>query len=1042
MRTTFSFDLQGANQATEDRKIQPGEHVEIINMRRPKAGALVKRTGLQRETIETFSTGATYTGPATALECANVELVRDSLDQLWVRNGDTAIYRGRHQRAWPTTTGLPQHLPSEGAQKPQGVLHDGLWWQFSCGKTAPTGIGNFGYQLTVIDPVTKVIVLDSGPILVGGVGGCAAIALDDGVRLFWFEDSSGSNRGRIYCDFFATVTATPVRTTYATVADAEITSIDCDLLSTDGRVMVAATSYKLGAGPPYATSKLWWSVLNTGTNLAADSDSVSTDTASFADHRTCNGVGILKKSNTEAYADDGFARLTYFRPLDGADQTELIRVRVDLSDLTLDAETVIKTYDNGFDQFEGQGVSGGYRSTPTEVYYATMIGMNEVYYSEDSAETPHGPSFSSAITHRITVPDVGVITVDTWARSACLASKPFKYGSDWYVLTHFNDGRAVQRGYWLRTAAGIPLVVLLDGYAASPLFGGGLDTDGVNGFEYKAYSGHHVTVAVSGDTLYAPLLTEFLSSRTFQPVLVSIDMAASYHSTATDIIPGGIPAVAGASDTLIELTPLHFPYEPIRNLEDDAPTTPLATVQMTYRYAFIDSAGRQYLSAPYPTQEFEFFNISGGDGSVPIALPCCRHTLTSNFEAGQLSILLYSSVPGGTTPYLQLVVANKATSDYAEVVIKPATFNAAGEILDTIGVSQGVLDQAAVPAFRLVTQGKDRVWGIGPDDSIWFSQRSRAGRGPEFSEALTTEWADGSGPITAIAPINGQDAIAVFRQDAVGIISGPGPNGIGGEAVFQVVTLPTKGGTDNPYGVVTGPLGVYYTRAADGRVALIPGVSPPVEIHQGMDDYSDYQPLASLHIESERLVRWFCADGDEGRILSLDDGWKGEGSPAGKWIMDRKSNGGWPLFVGVRLINGLPVVLLPGISDEIHLLTGYDGYDDELEPVLTKQTFGRMSPTGFQGEFDVLECQISSTLEGGDSIYTYTLQRDTGETEAHTDVTNTTADVKFWSGIDRTRDVRLTIEETDATGAGRKFDGVLFEINAYGRPQNPRRRIQ
>jgi hypothetical protein len=48
------IDLLGTNQSTQDRKIQPGEFVELINMRREKAGELVKRNGHTMRSISDF----------------------------------------------------------------------------------------------------------------------------------------------------------------------------------------------------------------------------------------------------------------------------------------------------------------------------------------------------------------------------------------------------------------------------------------------------------------------------------------------------------------------------------------------------------------------------------------------------------------------------------------------------------------------------------------------------------------------------------------------------------------------------------------------------------------------------------------------------------------------------------------------------------------------------------------------------------------------------------------------------------------------------
>jgi hypothetical protein len=1038
-RTQFAVDLLGANQSTHDRKLQPGEHTELINFRRSKAGKLEKRNGLVTETINTF-VNAPYTGPATAFECSNTRMVRDSADRIWALNGSSGYYRGQHQRAWPSTLNLPTKLPTEGARKTVGVYHNNQWWQFSVGRTAPGAATS--YQLTVIDPATGVTIFDSGTeapatIAAANLGGCVAISHATGVRFLYFQDDTGANRDTIFCHTFTGPTVTPVITTYATIAGTQLTSIDAHLMTSDGRVLVTATSFTLPGGAPFGIATLYWSTLNTTTNVATGSNTIVTNTSSVSDHRTCNGVGIMNYSGA-----NGFAYISYWRPQDSPRATQLVRVKITLATMASAGELLLGEFTGAIDGFVGYGLSGGWLDGTDENYVGTLVGSQEDYYVAAADEVPHGPQFTSAVTTRYLYNGSLVIPIRV-APSATLASKPFQVGEELFFLTHFNDPRGVQRGYWLRDENGIPLVCLLDGSAASPMFGGGLLQGGTNGYEYKSHSGHVVTPAVNGTTVYFPLLTEFLTSRSFQPVFASVDFAAEYYSTANDILPGGIPAYVSASDEAFELSPLHFPYEPIRNTELAAPTTALATCRMTYRYALIDSQGRQYLSAPYPTTVFNFFNIAGGNASIPLALPTLRHSLGGAWEQGKISILLYSSVNGGTDPYLQHVVANDPQQDFISLTVFPLQFSATGELLDTIGVSQGVLDQSALPAFRLVTQGKDRVWGVDPDDSIWFSQRSKAGRGPEFNEALSTSWPDGTGPITAIAPLPGQDALVVFRKDAIGIISGDGPDGLAINGSFKVATLPTKAGCTNPFGVVSGPLGVYYPRDADGRMALVAGLSPPVEIHQGMESYRSYVPVASLHVESERLVKWYCdIGGQDGEILNLDDNWKGDVSPAGKWILDRRSSAPFEEFVGARVIDGVPTVLLPGGASLIQLQAPDGNYSDGGAAVLTKQTTGRMSPTGFQNEFDVLEVQISSTRLDGDSTYTYTLTRDTGGTEVHTDITDTTADVKFWSAIDRTRDVRLTIEETSSTGAGREFDGVLFEIGAYGRPQNPRRRIQ
>jgi len=744
---------------------------------------------------------------------------------------------------------------------------------------------------------------------------------------------------------------------------------------------------------------------------------------------------------------DNLARLAYFRFKDTGDDVELARVAVNLTTLVDGAANVLQTLSlTAPPDAHGIGVTGSWLAdNGLEVYLSTYVQVYAVFSGANIDLDVNGGlnNVSSAVTYKhFFDPGTLIASTSDYARSATLAGKPFRVGGLWYAITHFDDFRNVQRAFWVRDEQGVPVANVLDGEACPVFHGGGLRQGSLSAFRYGRHSGHVVTPVVVGDVVFAPLLGEFLSSKTSQPVMAVLDFAATYHSTAPGIVPGGVPGIVTGADALGELAPLHAPYEPLV-VEDNSDTaTPIATIRWTYRYAWIDSAGNQRVSAPYPTAEIVFNEHTDPlNQGFQLRIPTCRHTLTPIIDAGKLSIILYATQDGGTDPSVQLVVGNDQRADYVVVTVRPLTFDATGERLDTIGVSQGVLDQGAVPGFRLVTQAKDRTWGVGPDDTIWFSQRSKAGRGPEFNEALTTEWPDGTGPIRAIAPLPDSDAVVVFRADAVGVITGPGPDGLALNGEFKVQTLPTSEGTAIPH-VATGPLGVYYQRAG-GRMALTTGSGPPVEIHHGMEDYRAFAVVAAMADRSDRAVKFWCDNGSgEGELLVIDDAHKTDGSPAGKWYRHRRSGTPWLVPAGVRLIAGAPFVLDPGTTSIEYWVTGVS-YDDDGEAVLRKLRTGRLAPAGFLGEFDAREVQVSSTPDegAGDSTYTYTLTNDKGVDEVHTDITDATADVKFWSGIDRTREVRLTIEETASTGAGRKFDGVAFEINAYGRFQNPHRRI-
>lgn len=1013
---TVAFNFSGVKTSTNDRYLQQGELVELVNYRRTVDNKLRKRLGFD-ETITSAFTGGTYLGPATEMQPAEVEIWRDSASQLWAKAASgAAYYRGTDFRCSPTWMQL-QDRSVHGASKPLGVLFNGDRWVFSMG--AVDGSGNAAYQLTVVsaDGVTK---LETAKITAIGIRSYAVCVTPAAVWLFYITGST-----TIVAHKFTSITTSPTITTVVTTAGRAYKSIDA-VYRTDAEVLIAATSFV--SGSPSNTCALDLVRLNqsAGVSAATGSDVVTVPTIN---NPCCTGVSILDMQDLPS----SNVHVTFWRSSATNAQAQLILAHTTISALGTITEDVLDTRalasSVGTTQFIG--VSAGYVESNGNLYIIAS-GLETAYPDPGITVPSHsgsGGHVASSVQRYQWGSGVGVFLGGNVAPDDYLASKPFKANGAWWFLSGFDGGTGVdaQRTFFLRNIGGTHIVCpVVDGEAPQFFFSTGYD-------DFSQYMPHLSSpMIVDSATVLLPLIQQGLTTATPAPCIATLDFAATYRSSASGIVCGGIPKLVGGADFLEELSPLLAPYDELSlpiPLGDGV--TELSANYLTYLYAFIDSRGRVRRSSPRPAVFYHFNNWTTPPSDVyTLTIPCNRHqsdmVRTSWIE-------IYGSAPGGTNLFLQHVIPNNPQATSTTLQISPRHWTATGERLYTTGAARGVLDNAPLPSARLATQWRERVWLAGtPDDSIWFSRELDPAVGPQFNEVLTLTWTAGTGPITAICPM-GFDALLVFRQDAIGLITGPGPDGLG-QGNYQVQTLSTKKGTTRP--VVEGPLGVYFENEADGRMALVSG-SSVTEISQGQEAYTGYVVAAAVHAQDARALLFACTNG---KILALDYAHPLPDQPAGTWI--RWESATLPPFVGAWAVDGAPVFVAAGLSAEASSWKQGSTSLDQGGAVLTSETTGAMSLAGFMGEFDVDHVTLSVTHLGGDSTYRYTLTHDWGS-ETHDDlIASTEDDVSFRANSAfHTRQVRLKREELTATGEGWSIDGVALEIRAYGRIKFTTRQI-
>jgi len=1016
--TTFTWNWGAPNQDRNDRYNQQGELTELKNCRYTEGGAVEKRLGQVSTAIDTF-VGGTYQGPATQLECADTLIWRDSADQLWCRDPDDAkaYFRGEDVRAFPRWFQVENRANRGGARKPFIVEKDGDLWRFDLGCYDNVALSD-AYQLTVVDPTTGTVKLETTIFAADGITGYTVVT--DGAGAVWFLYVTGG--AAILAQKFTSPTTPPVLTTYDTVSGAAFVSIDAVAYPGSPNIIVVANSSKSSGGD--RVTGIYRSYASTAGGVATASDFDTSTCAGGAAAEAGGGISILNWDMS-----DGFYHVVYWRNLasDPAYAELMLEKVTALTPATTVAVSLFAAtaiLDNLL-----VAVASGYvdEVTGNRVVYATaaqLFGSDDTYVSKNQLRV-----------WRFVYDGVSA-PLENLAFSASLASKPFKVGDRWFFLTHFDDDdnfgdatlnlqTGIQNGYFVRDEDGRIVCSVLDGEAGFAFFGT-LDDDGIQ--RGGIAENHLVTpVALSATEVCFPLLDAGIVRTRPGRTIATVDFAAVWFSSAPGILPSGIPKRVSQKDVLAEISPIHAPY--CHWTVSFTPGGTSISVYVTYLYKGTDSDGNVYRSAPYPVPIEPY--VFDPNGAAAFSLPTCRHVAGLTIE-----IELYGSVNGQLTPYLQDSVLNDPFADTVTLTTHPFLWKVGAEPLYTTG--GGLANIAPVPARLAWTQGSRTMLGGTPSGEVWPSREWQQGRGPEFNQTFNFDTNKfGVGELKAAIEIDANSS-ALFKASGIAIATGaPDGRGSGG---WVVQDLHVKKGCSNPAAVTRGPLGVYFPDHETGRMQLLEG-NVVRDIATGMVAYKAFVWTSAVDCPDEQLIRWTATNG---KRLELHYGYPPADATHGTWIL--AEGDGLVAAEGANLIGGAHVALTAGEAGVAYTFSPSPGvtdadFLDDGEEVLVDMVSSRMSPAGFMGEFDTDTTTVSSTWLGGVSTYEYSMIPARGAPEVHPDIASEDADVAFSTACFHQRDVRMRIRETSATGRGRRFDGVAILILAYGRITAPYRQI-
>lgn len=484
-------------------------------------------------------------------------------------------------------------------------------------------------------------------------------------------------------------------------------------------------------------------------------------------------------------------------------------------------------------------------------------------------------------------------------------------------------------------------------------------------------------------------------------------------------------------------------------------------------YRIVDANGSIWRSSPaigdILTSTMGFKSGSSGltgDNEQWIRIPTLRHLLPGT--TAQIELYM-----GSTDLELFKVFANDPTIDYFDYCPQfdcvgqvPAgsvldqtiedVIASVGPVRESLYTTGNALANDPPPAMRAVTVWRNRAIGV-CGTSIYPSQEFEDGYGIRWNDTLRVEWKEGTGDIIGIAAID-WNFCALFKQDAIGILEGAGPDGMGSGG-YIVRTLSTKKGCTVPKSIINGSDGCYFQDTTTQRLCIVTPQMAVDECTPGWFNTMYTTIRAALHVESLRQM-WFAT---ESTLVVIDYKHRTERCPYGQvYTWDLSSFTG--IVTGMAIVNGVPTLAFnDGTLAQYNDTIAYDetaavseGLEVKLrEPIEMKLKTGELQPFGLQGMGDICIVQML-----GEHIGPHTISFSTGSQFDPTGTT-VTADIEaapeqFGTrppNCQRVQSVWVQIAEVAMTeddghggtahvlNKGFKFNGLAMEVQSRGRAQ-------
>jgi hypothetical protein len=456
-----------------------------------------------------------------------------------------------------------------------------------------------------------------------------------------------------------------------------------------------------------------------------------------------------------------------------------------------------------------------------------VLGRSQIYISKSDA--PYS-------LRRAVVDNTGAISSNAiLLNQAALQSRPASYANKVYFAVSRNNsfaGPQPLRTYFLCSEDGVFVSkfgesssVFRDDGTGLPnlnLEGSSLAFMGAEAAELQPIGAAQIQVP----TLVKKFSSDFTQTNNYFDTTLGDNMHIS----------GGILKMYDG-DRVVEHNFLQIPDAPqLVTQGDGAVGALLQTGVYQYRcvYKWVDKWGQVHRSAPSPAL---IYTVPGATVSKPTI-----RLLTLPFtDKIDVELEVYRTTASGTLFFKKaLIFAEKILNDKSveSITFQDTTDNTSIQSTELLYTTGGVLDNLSAQSSTFVTTYKSRAFLILSDGFTLQYSKKRLQRSPvEFAEEFQINLDGKGGPATALAVLD--DHLVVFKQDAIFVLTGEGPNDLGEQDDFREPYLITSDcGCVDPNSVVVTPEGLMF-KSAKGIYILRRGftveyVGAPVERYNNL----------------------------------------------------------------------------------------------------------------------------------------------------------------------------------------------------------------
>lgn len=456
----------------------------------------------------------------------------------------------------------------------------------------------------------------------------------------------------------------------------------------------------------------------------------------------------------------------------------------------------------------------------------------------------------------------GAITNIGTLRSVGIASKPYYYNGNNFINLAFQS--VLQSTYFGIFLTYTPFTIISK---VSPDNGGGLRTNN---------TAAECTAISPGVFLWANLTKgRFISEDNTNFALLGVQGTLSdftninkFNSTTFSnnlLFVGGI--LQNYDGVTVNEQNFHVYSEGITAVQSvgAGQLTTDAEYQYQIVYAWTDNFGQIQYGTPSPTLTIQ---LTGGNNTVTLTIPTLRltakkgvviqvyRTLANGGDSGQPVFYVTTSLltpPDNITGLGGGGILNDTTVD--TVTFTDLAADTAIQTNQPIYTQGGILPNSAPPSCSMISLFQDRVilGGLEDPNSLWYSQTKSNNSSfntipAEFSFDNVISISEIGGPISALGLMD--QNLIIFKENAVFILAGSGPNNAGGGNQYSDAQLITQQvGCTNPNSVILFGQGIAFQTPDKGIWLIDRNLSPPTYLGAGVDDVALHYMVSSATLD-------------------------------------------------------------------------------------------------------------------------------------------------------------------------------------------------